>query len=68
MHHLLVDDGLMEGGMSSGSRDDEGVLAGLKKSDAGRQTGELWSTRDAAKLVSEGKVSEAHTTGSYVKR
>ena len=64
-HLSLVDDGLMEGGMSSGSRDDEGVPSQTQKIvDSGRLTGELWSTRDAAKLVSEGKVSQAQTTGS----
>ena len=64
-HLSLVDDGLMEGGMSSGSRDDEGVPSRTQKIvDSGRLAGEIWSTRDAAKLVSEGKVSEAETTGS----
>jgi PmbA protein len=64
-HLSLVDDGLMEGGMASGSRDDEGVPSRtqtLVKS--GRLIGELWSTRDAAKLVAEGKVSSAESTGS----
>ena len=64
-HLSLVDDGLMEGGMSSGSRDDEGVPSRTQTIvDSGRLTGELWSTRDAAKLVSEGKVDSAQTTGS----
>ena len=64
-HLSLVDDGLMEGGMSSGSRDDEGVPSRTQTIvNSGRLTGELWSTRDAAKLVSEGKVESAKTTGS----
>ena len=64
-HLSLVDNGLMEGGMSSGSRDDEGVPSRTQTIvESGRLTGELWSTRDAAKLVSEGKVSVAQTTGS----
>lgn len=64
-HLSLVDNGLLEGGMSSGSRDDEGVPSRSQNIvDSGRLTGELWSTRDAAKLVSEGKVSSAQTTGS----
>ena len=64
-HLSLVDDGLLEGGMSSGSRDDEGVPSRTQKIvDSGKLVGELWSTRDAAKMVSEGKVSSAQTTGS----
>ena len=64
-HLSLVDDGLLEGGMSSGSRDDEGVPSQTQSIvTSGRLTGELWSTRDAAKLVSEGKVDSAQTTGS----
>ena len=64
-HLSLVDDGLMEGGLSSGSRDDEGVPSRTQTIvSSGRLTGELWSTRDAAKLVAEGKVESAQTTGS----
>ena len=64
-HLSLVDDGLMEGGMSSGSRDGEGVPSRTQTIvDSGRLTGELWSTRDAAKMVAEGKVSTAQSTGS----
>ena len=52
-HLSLVDDGLMDGGMSSGSRDDEGVPSRTQKIvDSGRLAGEIWSTRDAAKSVS----------------
>ena len=32
--------------------------------DSGRLNGELWSTRDAAKSVAEGKVESAESTGS----
>ena len=64
-HLSLVDDGLMEGGMASGSRDDEGVPSRTQTLvESGRLVGELWSTRDAAKLVAEGKVSSAESTGS----
>ena len=64
-HLSLADDGLLEGGMSSGSRDDEGVPSQTQSIvSSGRLTGELWSTRDAAKLVAEGKVDSAQTTGS----
>ena len=64
-HLSLVDDGLMEGGMSSGSRDDEGVPSRTQTLvESGRLNGEIWATRDAAKLVAEGKVSSAKSTGS----
>ena len=58
-HLSLVDDGLMEGYVLL-SRDDEGVPSRTQTIvNSGRLTGELWSTRDAAKLVSEGKVESA---------
>ncbi|MBT4066592.1 MAG: TldD/PmbA family protein [Euryarchaeota archaeon] len=64
-HLSLIDDGLMEGGMSSGSRDGEGVPSRTQTLvDSGRLSGEIWATRDAAKLVAEGKVSSAKSTGS----
>ena len=68
-HLTLVDNGLLEGGMSSGSRDDEGVPNRTQTIvNSGKLQGELWSTRDAAKLVSEGKVSSAQSTGSASRR
>ncbi|RAH13150.1 MAG: hypothetical protein CMB20_005260 [Methanobacteriota archaeon] len=67
-HLSLIDDGLMEGGMSSGSRDAEGVPSQTQTIvQSGKLTGELWSTRDAAKMISEGKVESASTTGSAVR-
>ena len=67
-HLSLIDDGLMEGGMSSGSRDAEGVPSQTQTIvQSGKLTGELWSTRDAAKMLSEGKVESASTTGSAVR-
>ena len=64
-HLSLVDDGLMEGGMSSGSRDGEGVPSQTQTLvESGKLTGELWSTRDSAKLISEGKVENVSSTGS----
>jgi PmbA protein len=64
-HLSLTDDGLMEGGLSSGSRDSEGVPCRTQSIvDSGRLNGELWSTRDAAKSVAEGKVESAESTGS----
>ena len=67
-HLTLVDDGLMEGGMSSGSRDAEGVPSMTQTIvESGRLQGELWSTRDAAKMMHESKVESAATTGSAVR-
>lgn len=67
-HLSLVDDGLMEGGMSSASRDAEGVPSITQNIvESGKLVGELWSTRDAAKMVAEGKVDHAASTGSAVR-
>ena len=64
-HLTLIDNGLLEGGLSSGSRDDEGVPSRTQTIiESGRLKGELWSTRDAAKLVYEGKTESAESTGS----
>lgn len=61
----IIDHGLLPGGMSSGSRDAEGVPR-RKQSlvESGRLTTMLWSTRDAAQQVAEGRISEAASTGS----
>jgi len=61
----IHDDGLLEGGMASGSRDAEGVPRrhqNLVKN--GRLTNMLWSTRDAAQQVAEGRTDAASSTGS----
>ena len=61
----IHDDGLLEGGMASGSRDAEGVPRrhqNLVKN--GRLTNMLWSTRDAAQQVAEGRTEAASSTGS----
>ena len=61
----IHDDGLLEGGMASGSRDAEGVPRrhqNLVKN--GRLTNMLWSTRDAAQQVAEGRTETASSTGS----
>jgi PmbA protein len=61
----IHDDGLLEGGMASGSRDAEGVprrhQALVEK---GKLTNMLWSTRDAAQQVAEGRTKAASSTGS----
>ena len=64
----LVDDGRMIGGKSAGSRDGEGVPTRRQVLvDSGRLVGSLWSTRDAAQQVAEGRIETAHTTGSAVR-
>ena len=64
-HLGLLDDGRMEGGLSSGSRDDEGVPTQTQTLvEGGKLVGQLWSTRDAARQVAEGNVENASTTGS----
>jgi len=64
-HLSLVDDGRMEGGLASGSRDDEGVPTRTHSLvENGTLTGQLWSTRSAAKQVSEGRIDHAKSTGS----
>ena len=64
-HLTIIDDRIMEGGMSSSSRDGEGVLTKRQTLvDSGRLQSSLWSTRDACRMVAEGKVEHAQTTGS----
>lgn len=64
----LVDDGRMVGGKSASSRDGEGVPTRRQVLvDSGRLIGSLWSTRDAAQQVAEGRIEAAHTTGSAVR-
>ena len=61
----IHDDGLLEGGMSSGSRDGEGVPRRQQALvEDGRLTSMLWSTRDAAQQVAEGRIDSAQSTGS----
>lgn len=70
-HHVLaedltlIDNARMEGGISSSSRDGEGVPTQSQVIvESGKLVGSLWSTRDSAKLVAEGKIDKASTTGS----
>jgi PmbA protein len=61
----VVDDGLLEGGLSSGSRDAEGVPRQRRTLiENGRLCSMLWSTRDAAQQVAEGRIDVAASTGS----
>jgi len=64
-HLSLVDDRRMEGGTSSGSRDGEGVPTSTRTLvDSGRLLDQIWSTRDAAQQVAEGRIDSAASTGS----
>jgi len=61
----VLDDGLLEGGMSSGARDAEGVPRQRRTLiENGRLSSMLWSTRDAAQQVAEGRIDAAASTGS----
>ena len=61
----LIDNATMSGGISSSSRDGEGVPTRSQVIiDSGKLVGSLWSSRDSAKLVSEGKIEHAASTGS----
>ena len=61
----IVDDGLLPGGMSSGARDGEGVPRRQQTLvENGNMIGMLWSTRDAAQQVAEGRIEQATSTGS----
>jgi len=64
----LIDDGLMEGGMGSSSRDGEGVPSHTQVLvENGRLVGSMWSTRDSAQMVAEGRIEHAQSTGSAVR-
>ena len=61
----IHDNGVLEGGMSSGSRDAEGVPRRQQALvENGRLTNMLWSTRDSAQQVAEGRIDAAESTGS----
>ncbi|RJU90874.1 MAG: TldD/PmbA family protein [Candidatus Poseidoniales archaeon] len=64
-HLSIVDEGRLEGGMSSGARDGEGVPRRQQTLiNDGHLVGSLWSTRDAAQQVAEGRIEAAISTGS----
>ena len=64
----LIDDGRMDGGKSASARDGEGVPTRRQTLvDHGRLVGSLWSTRDAAQQVAEGRIEHAETTGCAVR-
>ena len=64
-HLHVTDNGRLEGGLSSGSRDGEGVPRRVQTLvQDGVLMGALWSTRDAAQQVAEGRIDDAASTGS----
>ena len=64
-HLSLLDNRRMNGGFSSSSRDGEGVPTSCHTIvENGMLRKMIWSTRDAAKNVAEGRIEEASTTGS----
>ena len=64
-HLTMMDDRRMEGGFGSGSRDGEGVPTSCHTIiENGTLRKMLWSSRDAAKNVSEGRIDSAVSTGS----
>ena len=64
----IVDDGRMEGGKSASARDGEGVPTRRQTLvENGRLIGSMWSTRDAAQQVAEGRIDFAETNGCAVR-
>lgn len=64
----LTDEATLPGGKSSRSRDGEGVPTRVNQLiESGKLIGSLWSTRDAAQQIAEGRVTGAATTGSAVR-
>ena len=64
-HLSMLDNRRMEGGFASSSRDGEGVPTSCHTIiENGVLRKMIWSSRDAAKNVAEGRVDEAMTTGS----
>ena len=67
-HLSLIDDGRLEGGKSASARDGEGVPTRRQTLvEQGRLVGSLWSTRDAAQQVAEGRIEHAQTNGCAVR-
>jgi len=61
----ITNHGRLEGGLASSSRDDEGIPTQiLPLIQGGKLTNSLWSVRDAAEMMRDGKVESAASTGS----
>ena len=64
-HLTMLDNRRMEGGFASSARDGEGVPTSCHSIvENGILRKMIWSTRDAAKNVAEGRIDAASTTGS----
>ncbi|HII36923.1 MAG TPA: TldD/PmbA family protein [Candidatus Poseidoniaceae archaeon] len=64
----ITDNARIPGGRSSGARDDEGVPTRENPLiDKGRLVASLWSTRDAAQQIAEGRIDAAKSTGSAIR-
>ncbi len=64
----LTDEATLPGGKSSRSRDGEGVPTRVNQLiESGKLIGSLWSTRDAAQQIAEGRIDSAKTTGSAIR-
>jgi len=64
-HLTMLDNRRLEGGFASSSRDGEGVPTSCHTIvENGVLRKMIWSTRDAAKNVAEGRIDSATTTGS----
>ena len=67
-HLSIFDDRLLPGGISSTGRDAEGVPSRSHQLvENGALISSLWSVRDSAQMVDEGRVDRAQTTGSAVR-
>ena len=64
----LIDDATVEACRSSGARDGEGIPTRKNTLiESGKLLGSLWSTRDAAQQIAEGRVIDAASTGSAIR-
>ena len=68
-HLTMLDNRRMDGGFASSARDGEGVPTSCHTIvENGVLRKMIWSTRDAAKNVAEGRIESAATTGSATRR
>ena len=64
----LIDDATVEACRSSGARDGEGIPTRKNTLiESGKLLGSLWSTRDAAQQIAEGRIIDAASTGSAIR-
>ena len=64
-HLTIIDDGTLDGGSGSGTRDGEGTPTGRNTLiESGILRTGIWSTRDAAEQVEKGNIEFAESTGN----